>query len=94
LEIGSAGQAMPNLEVEIRDGEIVARGRNIMQGYYNRPEETAEVLKDGWLHTGDLGSIDKKGFLRITGRKKEIIVLSSGKKFNPEESEKKTENPL
>jgi len=88
-KIGSAGQAMPNLEVEIRDGEIVARGRNIMQGYYNRPEETAEVLKDGWLHTGDLGSIDKKGFLRITGRKKEIIVLSSGKKFNPEESEKK-----
>jgi len=88
-KIGSAGQAMPNLEVEIRDGEIVARGRNIMQGYYNRPAETAEVLKDGWLHTGDLGSIDKKDFLRITGRKKEIIVLSSGKKFNPEESEKK-----
>lgn len=88
-KIGSAGQAMPNLEVEIRDGEIVARGRNIMQGYYNRPAETAEVLKDGWLHTGDLGTIDKKGYLRITGRKKEIIVLSSGKKFNPEESEKK-----
>ena len=88
-KIGSAGQSMPNLEVEIRDGEIVARGRNIMQGYYNRPEETAEVLKDGWMHTGDLGTIDRKGYLRITGRKKEIIVLSSGKKINPEESEKK-----
>lgn len=88
-KIGSAGQAMPDVEMEIRDGEIVARGRNIMQGYYNRPEETAEVLKDGWLYTGDLGTIDKDGYLRITGRKKEIIVLSSGKKINPEESEKK-----
>ncbi|MCK4641070.1 MAG: AMP-binding protein [Candidatus Marinimicrobia bacterium] len=88
-EIGSAGQAMPNLDVEIRDGEIVARGRNIMQGYYNRPEETADVLKDGWLYTGDLGTIDKNGYLRITGRKKEIIVLSSGKNINPEEVEKK-----
>lgn len=88
-KIGSAGQSMPNLDVEIRDGEVVARGRNIMQGYYNRPQETAEVLKDGWLHTGDLGTIDKKGYLRITGRRKEIIVLSSGKNVNPEEAEKK-----
>ncbi|MGC9365342.1 MAG: AMP-binding protein [Fidelibacterota bacterium] len=87
--IGSAGQALPGLEMAIKDGEIIARGRNIMQGYYNRPEETAEVLRNGWLHTGDLGTIDKKGYLRVTGRKKEIIVLSSGKNINPEEVEKK-----
>ena len=88
-KIGSAGQSMPNLKVEIRDDEIVAKGRNIMQGYYNRPKETADVLRNGWLHTGDLGTIDKNGYLRITGRKKEIIVLSSGKNINPEEVEKK-----
>jgi len=88
-KIGSAGQPLPGLDVEIKDGEIIARGRNIMQGYYNRPEETADVLKDGWLYTGDLGNLDKNGYLRITGRKKEIIVLSSGKNINPEEVEKK-----
>ena len=54
LLIGSPGQALPRMQIEIRDGEIVAKGPNVMQGYYNRPEETAEVIKDGWLHTGDL----------------------------------------
>ncbi len=88
-KIGSAGQAMPCLEVTSKDGEIVAKGRNIMQGYYNRPEETDAVLKDGWLHTGDLGHLDNKGFIHITGRAKEIIVLSSGKNINPEEIENK-----
>ena len=88
-KIGSAGQSMPDLDVEIRDGEIVARGRNIMQGYYNKPRETAEVLKDGWLHTGDIGHFDKEGFLHITGRRKELIVLSNGKNINPEEIENK-----
>jgi len=90
--IGTVGQALPGLTVEIRDGEIVAKGPNIMQGYYNRPEETAEVLKDGWLYTGDLGEIDNKGYLRITGRKKEIIVLPNGKNVNPVELESKLEN--
>jgi len=89
--IGSPGHALPGLTVEIRDGEIVAKGPNIMQGYYNRPEETAEVLKDGWLYTGDLGRFDKKGYLFITGRKKEIIVLSNGKNINPVELEVKLE---
>lgn len=89
VRIGSAGQRMFNLEVESRDGEIVARGRNIMQGYLNKPNETAEVLRDGWLHTGDLGYLDDDGFIHVTGRKKEIIVLSSGKNINPEEIEKK-----
>lgn len=89
--LGTTGQALPGLTVEIRDGEIVAKGPNIMQGYYNRPEETEEVLKDGWLYTGDLGEIDKHGYLRITGRKKEIIVLPSGKNVNPVELEQKLE---
>ncbi len=89
VKIGSTGQALTGLQVEIRDGEIVAKGPSIMQGYYNRPEETAEVLKDGWLHTGDLGRIDKDGFLYITGRKKEIIVLANGKNINPVELEMK-----
>ncbi len=88
-KIGSPGEVMPNHEIKIVDGEIAAKGRNIMKGYFNRPEETAQVLKDGWLHTGDLGYIDDEGFLHITGRSKEIIVLSNGKNINPEEVEKK-----
>lgn len=87
--IGSAGEILPGTTIECRDGEIVASGRNIMQGYYNSPAETAETIKDGWLHTGDLGYVDKEGFIHITGRSKEIIVLSNGKNLNPEEIEKK-----
>lgn len=89
--IGSPGQALPGLKMEIRDDEIVAKGDNIMKGYYNKPEETAEVLKDGWLYTGDLGRVDKNGYLFITGRKKEIIVLQNGKNINPVELETKLE---
>ncbi|MCK9413965.1 MAG: AMP-binding protein [Prolixibacteraceae bacterium] len=91
IKIGSTGQALPGMTVEIRDGEIVAKGPNVMKGYFNRPEETAEVLKDGWLYTGDLGRIDEEGFLYITGRKKEIIVLPNGKNINPVEIEQKLE---
>ncbi len=91
IKIGSTGEALPGMTVEIRDGEIVAKGPNVMKGYYNRPEETAEVLKDGWLLTGDLGRIDEEGFLYITGRKKEIIVLPNGKNINPVEIEQKLE---
>ena len=91
IRIGSPGEVLPSMKIEIRDGEIVAKGPNVMQGYYNRPEETAEVIKDGWLHTGDLGYINKKGYLYITGRKKEIIVLSNGKNINPVELEYKLE---
>lgn len=89
--IGSPGQALPGLQMEIRDGEIVAKGPNVMKGYYNRPEETAEMIKDGWLYTGDLGYLNKKGYLFITGRKKEIIVLPNGKNINPVELEEKLE---
>ncbi len=88
---GSTGQAIADMEVKIEDGEIIASGKNIMQGYYNRPEETKDIVRDGWLYTGDLGYIDKNGAIYITGRKKEIIVLSSGKNINPVEIEQKLE---
>lgn len=93
-KIGAAGQIMPGVEAKIKGGEIVARGKNIMQGYYNKPDDTAEILQDGWLHTGDLGEIDKKGYLKITGRKKEIIVTSSGKNINPDELEQSIEEKI
>jgi Long-chain acyl-CoA synthetases (AMP-forming) len=90
LKIGSPGEAMPGVTIKItEDGEITASGENIMKGYYNKPEETADVLKNGVLHTGDLGYVDEDGYLFITGRKKEIIVLSNGKKVNPVELEEK-----
>ncbi len=87
VRIGSPGELMPGVKIEIVDGEIVTLGDNVMNGYYNKPEETAEVLKDGWLYTGDLGYIDEDGYLYITGRKKEIIVTSNGKNINPIELE-------
>ena len=85
---GSAGKILPGIEVKIADdGEIIARGRNVMKGYYKRPEATTETIdKDGWIHTGDLGEI-KNDYLYVTGRKKEMIVLSNGKNINPIEIE-------
>ncbi|MGI6394897.1 MAG: AMP-binding protein [bacterium] len=93
---GCVGQELDKGTVKIVDGEVVATGKNIMKGYYNRPEETAEVIKDGWLYTGDLGRLDKDGRLYITGRKKETIVLPNGKNINPVEIEKEIEtaNPI
>ena len=89
---GCVGLPMPSVKVKIEDNEICVKGPNVMLGYYNRPAETAEVIdKEGWLHTGDLGCFDKKGRLTITGRKKEIIVLSNGKNVNPTELEYKLE---
>jgi len=84
----AAGLPLPSVEVRIaEDSEVLARGPNIMKGYYNNPETTQETLKDGWLHTGDLGYIDEDGFLHIQGRKKAVIVTPGGKKVYPEEVE-------
>lgn len=89
---GASGQPVPGCEVEVLNGELRARGRNVMQGYYNRPEETAAVVRDGWLYTGDLGYIDKQGRVVVTGRRKEIIVLSNGKNVNPVDIEQHLES--
>ncbi|MCB6993096.1 AMP-binding protein [bacterium 210820-DFI.6.37] len=89
----SVGKPMPGTEVKIlnpdRDGigEIICRGPSVMIGYYNDPRATAEVLKDGWLHTGDYGRLDKEGFLYVCGRKKNVIVTKNGKNIFPEEVE-------
>ena len=88
IKPGIPGQLLPGIQIRFDDGEIVVSGDNVMQGYFNKPEETALVLKDGWLHTGDLGFMDDEGYVHITGRKKEIIVLPNGKNINPEEVER------
>ncbi|MBM3789362.1 MAG: AMP-binding protein [Acidobacteria bacterium] len=84
----AAGLPMATVDIRIaEDGEILARGPNIMKGYYNNPEATRQTIVDGWLHTGDLGYIDEDGFLHIQGRKKSVIVTPAGKKVYPEEVE-------
>ena len=96
--IGSVGKAMKGVEAKIVDlqpqedggpatGEIALRGAVVMKGYWNRPDATAAVLRDGWFYTGDLGYLDAEGNLFLTGRKKEVIVLSNGKNIYPEEVE-------
>jgi long-chain acyl-CoA synthetase len=84
VRLGTCGQALDGCEVRIDEsGEILARGPNVMQGYYGRSAETSAIVRDGWLHTGDLGRLDEDGYLFVTGRLKEILVLASGKKVNP-----------
>ncbi len=91
---GSAGRPLPSVEIRIEgpseggEGEIEIKGPMVMKGYYRNPSATAEVMRDGWFRTGDIGRIDRDGYLFITGRSKEVIVLSSGKNIYPEDVEK------
>lgn len=88
--VGSIGPLIDNVEVKLgEDGEIITRGPNVMKGYYNRPDMTAEVLKDGWFHTGDIGTWVEDRFLKITDRKKEIFKTSGGKYVAPQPIENK-----
>lgn len=90
---GSCGPAIPGVEIKIDNpnedgiGEILIKGPNVMLGYYNMPEETAKVIKDGWFYSGDLGFLDNQGWLYITGRAKNVIVTKTGKNIYPEEIE-------
>lgn len=93
LRLGSVGKPLVNIDIKIDNpneegiGEVLAKGPNVMQGYYNNPEETAKVFKNGWFRTGDLGYIDDEGYLFLCGRAKNVIVLKNGKNVYPEEIE-------
>lgn len=93
VRLGTVGPALDDVEVKIAsDGEILVKGPNVFLGYYKEPEATAEALVDGWLHSGDLGSFDKDGFLSITGRKKEILITAGGKNVAPKNIEAGVKN--
>jgi len=93
VKFGSVGLAVPGVDIKINNpdrqgiGQVLIKGENVMRGYFNRPDLTKEAIRGGWLYSGDLGRLDKDGYLYLTGRENEMIVLSSGKNIIPEELE-------
>lgn len=85
--VGSIGKPYGRTQCRIEDGELLLKGPSVMKGYYKDPEETAKIIENGWLHTGDLAFCDEKGYYYLTGRKKNVIILSNGENVNPEEIE-------
>lgn len=86
-KLGTIGRTYGRTKIKIVDGEILISGPSVMKGYYKDPEETAKIIEDGWLRTGDMGYCDEDGYYYITGRKKNVIILSNGENVNPEEIE-------